>query len=187
MLTKNKGVMMLKRSRAARLMTAVLLLTSTQVLAVDIAIKITGTIQIPPCQVNEGKVIVVDFKDVSVTDVTHEQNRRKVDVPFRCSYAQGEAYVKVTGTQLGSNTNVLKTNIDDFGIALYQGDGTAIRLELGEGKYNGQDSIGYPIQTGLSGKENGMFTFTAIPFKVGDKNLTTGSFFASANMSISYL
>ncbi|WP_218067716.1 fimbrial protein [Escherichia coli] len=178
--------MMLKISRFAGLMAAGLLLTSAQALAVDVPIKITGTIQIPPCEVNEGREIVVDFKDVSAADVANEQNRRKVDVPFRCSYSQGTAYVKVTGTQLGSNTNVLKTNVDNFGIALYQGDGTATKLVLGDGKHNGMDSIGYPITTGLSGKESGTFTFTAIPFKEGDKELTAGAFTASANMSISY-
>ena len=178
--------MMLKRSRLAGLMAAGLLLTSAQVLAVDVPIKITGTIQIPPCQVNDGKTIVVDFGDVSAADVANDRNRRKVTVPVKCSYAQGTAYVKVTGSQLGSNTNVLKTDVDNFGIALYQGDGTTVKLVLGDGKHNGKDSIGYPIQTGLSGKENGTFTFTAIPFKEGNKDLTAGAFTASANMSISY-
>lgn len=178
--------MMPKKNRFAGLMAAGLLLTSAQALAVDVQIKITGTIQIPPCLVNEGRQIVVDFKDVSVTDVANERNRRKVDVPFRCSYSQGTAYVKVTGTQLGSNTNVLKTDVSNFGIALYQGDGTATKLVLGDGKHNGMDSIGYPITTGLSGKESGTFTFTAVPFKEGNKELTAGAFQASANMSISY-
>lgn len=181
-------MMMLKRGRLAGLMAASLLLTSAQALAVDVPIKITGTIQIPPCQVNDGKTIVVDFGDVSVTDVANERNRRKVTVPVKCSYAQGIAYVKVTGTQLGSNTNVLKTDVDNFGIALYQGDGTAVKLVLGDGTaHNGQGPIGYPIQTGLSGKESGTFTFTAIPFKEGNKELAAGAFQASANMSISYL
>ncbi|HBH5027528.1 TPA: fimbrial protein [Escherichia coli] len=180
--------MMLKRGRVTGLgVAASLLLTAAQALAVDIPIKITGTIQIPPCQVNDGKTIVVEFGDVSVTDVANERNRRKVTVPVKCSYAQGTAYVKVTGTQLGSNTNVLKTDVDNFGIALYQGDGTTVKLVLGDGKHNGQDSIGYPIQAGLSGKESGTFTFTAIPFKEGNKELAAGAFRASANMSISYL
>ncbi|HHN9466592.1 TPA: fimbrial protein, partial [Escherichia coli] len=86
-----------------------------------------------------------------------------------------------------SNTNVLKTDVDNFGIALYQGDGTTVKLVLGNGKHNGKDSIGYPIQAGLSGKESGTFTFTAIPFKEGNKELAAGAFTASANMSISYL
>ncbi|EEH0121634.1 fimbrial protein [Salmonella enterica] len=182
--------MMLKRSRLIGLMATGLLvtsaLTSAKTQAADVPIKITGTIQIPPCEVNEGKVIVVDFKDVSVTDEANKNNLRKVVVPFRCNYSQGTAYVKLTGYQLGSYKNVLKTNIDYFGIALYQGEGTAIKLLLGNGKHSGQDSIGYPILSGLSGKEKGTFTFTAIPFKERDKKLTAGAFTASANMSISY-
>ncbi len=42
-------MMMLKRSRFIGLMAACLFMTSAQVLAVDIPVKITGTIQIPPC------------------------------------------------------------------------------------------------------------------------------------------
>lgn len=174
---------MLKRGGFVGLMAAGLLLTSAQALAEDVPINITGTIQIPPCQVNDGKTIVVDFGDVSVADVANERNRRKVTVPVKCSYAQGTAYVKVTGTQLSNNTNVLKTDVDNFGIALYQGDGTVTKLLLG----NGPNSFGYPIQTGLSGKENGAFTFTAIPFKEGNKDLMAGAFVASANMSITYI
>ncbi|EIE3257565.1 fimbrial protein, partial [Escherichia coli] len=166
-----------------------LLLASAQVPAVDVPVKITGTILIPPCTVNDGKTIEVDFGDVSVTDVDNTRNQQKVTVPVKCSYAQGTAYVKVAGVQLGSNTNVLKTNVDNFGIALYQGVGTETKLVLGDGKHNGQDSIGYPIEKGLtgSGQENGTFTFTAVPFKEGNGTLNAGKFEASANMSISYL
>ncbi len=180
--------MMLKRSGFAGLMAAGLLLVSAQVSAVDVQVKITGTILIPPCTVNDGKTIEVDFGDVSVTDVANDRNRRKVDVPFGCSYSQGKAYVKVAGTQLGSNTNVLKTDVDNFGIALYQGDGTATKLILGDGKNNGKEAIGYPIEKGLtgSGQGNGTFTFTAVPFKEGNGTLNAGKFEASANMSISY-
>ncbi|EGO4172708.1 fimbrial protein [Escherichia coli] len=178
--------MILKRNRIAGLIATCLLLTSISTPAIDVPVKITGVIQIPPCQINDGKDIVVDFGDVSVVDVANEHNRRKVTVPIKCSYVQGAVYVKVMGAQLGSNNNVLKTNIDNFGIALYQGDGTATKLFLGEGAHNGQNSIGYLVQTGLSGKENGSFTFTAVPFKEGNNDLVTGAFTASANMSISY-
>ncbi|HAW0905886.1 TPA: fimbrial protein [Escherichia coli] len=170
----------------AKLIVSSLLFTSIPVLSVDIPINITGIIQIPPCQVNNGKVIEVEFGNVSVTDVANERNRRKVTVPVTCDYAQGRAYVKVIGSQLGSNTNVLATDVSNFGIALYQGDGTSIKLTLGDGTNNGQDFIGFPIQTGLSGKESGTFTFTAIPFKEGNTELETRAFRASANMSISY-
>ena len=97
--------MMLKRSRLIGLMATGLLvtsaLTSAKTQAADVPIKITGTIQIPPCEVNEGKVIVVDFKDVSVTDEANKNNLRKVVVPFRCNYSQGTAYVKYSTPSTG--------------------------------------------------------------------------------------
>ncbi|EGY7457384.1 fimbrial protein [Escherichia coli] len=179
--------MIFNKCRFLGTVTAGIIFVSVQAMAVDVPVKITGTIQIPPCKVNHGNMIVVEFGDVSVADVANERNRRKVTVPVECTYAQGTAYVKVTGNQLGGNTNVLATDVSNFGIALYQGDGTSIKLMLGDGTFNGQDSIGYPIQTGLSGKESGTFTFTAIPFKEGDKELEAKAFTASANMSISYL
>ncbi|EIR7746762.1 fimbrial protein [Salmonella enterica subsp. enterica serovar Infantis] len=178
--------MILNKCRLIEIVTAGLLFVSVQSAAVDVPVKITGTILIPPCKVNKGEMIVVEFGDISVTDVANERNRRKVTIPVTCDYAQGRAYVKVTGSQLGSNTNVLATDVSNFGISLYQGDGTSTRLTLGDGTNTGQDYIGFPIQTGLSGKESGTFTFTAIPFKEGSKELEAKAFRASANMSISY-
>ncbi|HDW7645099.1 TPA: fimbrial protein [Escherichia coli] len=152
----------------------------------DISVDITGVIQVPPCQVNNGKVIEVNFGDISVTDVSNQRHRRKVIIPITCGYAQGIAYVKVTGLPLGSNKNVLMTNIKNFGIALYQGDGITQKLMLGEGRSDGNETIGYPIETGISGKENGTFTFTAVPYKDGNSELKTGGFSATANISIRY-
>lgn len=175
--------MMLKRSRLAGLMAAGLLLASAQVPAVDVPVKITGTILIPPCTVNDGQTIEVDFGDVSVTDVDNARNQREKTVKIDCSYSQGKAYVKVTGDKL--EDYVLKTKErDNFGIALYQGKGTATKLILGDGQSNGKDAIGYPITSGLSGNN---FTFTAVPYKKGSEELTAGAFTAIASMSISYL
>lgn len=87
---------------------------------------------------------------------------------------------------MNNNRNVLQTNIKNFGIALYQGDGNTTELILGDGEYREGESIGYPIQTGLVGKENGVFTFTAIPFKDAEKNISIGSFISSARIEITY-
>ncbi|HHU9932681.1 TPA: fimbrial protein, partial [Escherichia coli] len=75
----------------------IFLLLSSRALAMDIPVEITGVIQVPPCQVNNGEVIEVNFGDISVTDVSNQHNRRKVIIPVTCGYAQGTAYVKVTG------------------------------------------------------------------------------------------
>lgn len=171
--------MTIKAGKMAVLMVSGLLLTSWQTSAVDIPITITGTVQIPSCQINNGGLIEVNFGNISVEDVTHNRNHRKINVPINCTNTQGTAYVKVIGTPLGSNSHVLATNINNFGIALYQGDSVSNKLILGEGA----GSIGYPINAGLSGNS---FTFTAALFKNGGGELSAGSFKASATMSIRY-
>lgn len=164
-------------------LTGIALSGGRQALAIDINVNVTGEIQIPPCQVNDDRVIEVDFGDISAVSLSDANNHRKVTVPLTCNYTQGDAYVKITGTRLGGNTNVLATNLKNFGIALYQGDGVTTKLILGDGQNNGQNAIGFPITQGLAGNT---FTFTAVPFQDGNSGLTAGAFNASANMSISY-
>ncbi|KAE9728699.1 fimbrial protein [Escherichia coli] len=179
--------MTLNKRRLCKTLIAGGVFFSVQAMALDIPVNITGIIQIPPCQINDGKTIVVDFGDIPAEDIDNERNHRKVIIPVKCSYVQGAAYVKVTGKSLGTNTNVLSTNIANFGIALYQGDGTSSKLMLGDGEFNGLESIGHPIRNGLSGgKENETFTFTAVPYKEGRGNIESGDFTASASISISY-
>lgn len=160
---------------------------SSNVMAVNIPIKLSGIVHVPPCVVNNGENINIFFGDISVSDVSNERNIRKMTIPVTCEYSQGTAYVKVTGPKLGSNINVLATNVAHFGIALFQGDGTAIKLVLGEGKASGTGTIGYPVTSGISGQGKGTFTFTAVPFKDGSFDLNAGEFTASANMQITYL
>ncbi|HCP1804263.1 TPA: fimbrial protein [Escherichia coli] len=163
-----------------------LLFVSTYVIAADVPIEITGEILTPPCQINHGKTIEVSFGDIPLTDISNHQNWRKISVPVNCEYAKGTAYVKIIGYQMKNKKNVLLTNVENFGIALYQGDGDTVELILGDGKSREDGSIGYPVQSGLLGKENGTFTFTAIPFKETGKSVSAGKFTASANIGITY-
>lgn len=154
--------------------------------AEDIPISITGEVFLTSCQVNNGKVIEVDFGDIPVTDVSNARNHKTLSIPVSCDYSQGTAYVKVIGAQLGSNTNVIASNITNFGIALYQGEGTSTKLVLGNGFGNTTTFIGYPITNGLSGTNTGVFVITAVPFKNGNDQLEAKAFSASASMSITY-
>lgn len=157
-----------------------------------VRIEIGAEIVMPPCLVNNGNTVEVNFGDISITDVSNAKHQKVISVPVTCTYYQGKAYVKFTGTMMnsvsasdyGTEDNVLSTNIPNFGIALYQGSGTVTPLMLG----NGSTGLGYEITNGLTGggtaTEN--FTFTAKPYKQGTAVLKTGAFTASANMSISY-
>lgn len=161
--------------------------------AVDVNIKITGEIYIPPCKINGNDTeIQVPFGKMSLYDVDGQNNAQTKTVTVNCDYYQGAPYVRIDGTVLqGAGDNVLKTtgaNPSTLGIALYQGSdvNTAYPLRTGAGE---QGKYGYKIMRGLTGQNqaSGTFTFTAVPVKYGSGALTAGTFSATATMSISYL
>lgn len=159
--------------------------------AVEVNIKITGEIHIPPCKINGNDTeILVPFGRMSLYDVNGQNNAQTKTVKVSCDYYQGTPYVRINGTVLqGAGNNVLQTtgaNPSALGIALYQGSdvNTAYPLRTGAG-----EQYGYKIKRGFTGQNSasGTFTFTAVPVKYGSKALTAGTFSAMATMSISYL
>lgn len=161
--------------------------------AVDVNIKITGEIYIPPCKINGNDAeIQVSFGKMSLYDVDGQKNAQTKTFTVSCEYYQGTPYIRIGGPVLqGARDNVLKTsgvNSSTLGIALYQGGDvdTAYPLRTGAGE---QGKYGYKITRGLTGQNSasGTFTFTAVPVKYGSGALTAGTFSATATMSISYL
>lgn len=178
------------KTTLATLLVSGMMLATTSASADDVIVNITGEIVTPPCTINNGGTIDVDFGDISVTDVANARNEKTLDVPVTCVYYQGTPYVKITGTQLsGAASNILATNISNFGIALYQGNSIGVPMVLGNGTSNGNGGyIGTPLTSGLSGgnSASSTFTFTAIPYQLGAALPAAGAFSASASMSISY-
>lgn len=156
-----------------------LLLTSVAVLA-DVQINIRGNVYIPPCTINNGQNIVVDFGNINPEHVDNLRGEVTKTISISCPNKRGSPWIKVTGNAIGGQTNVLATNITSFGIALYQGKGTATRLILGDGSGNG-----YRLTTGLDAA-NSTFTFTSVPFRNGNGLLNVGDFRTSASMSLIY-
>ena len=161
--------------------------------AVDVKIKITGEIYIPPCKINGNDAeIQVSFDKMSLYEVDGYKNAKTKTVTISCDYYQGTPYILVNGAMLsGVGGNVLKTtgaNPSMLGIALYQGGdvNAAYPLRIGGGE---QGKFGYKITRGLVGQNtaSGQFTFTAVPIKYGTGRLNAGTFNATATMSISYL
>ncbi|HAO0314662.1 TPA: fimbrial protein [Escherichia coli] len=161
--------------------------------AVDVNIKITGEIYIPPCRINGNDAeIQVPFGKMSLYDVDGQKNAQTKTVTVSCDYDQGTPYIRMDGTVLqGAGDNVLRTtgaNPSTLGIALYQGGdvNTAYPLRTGAGE---QGKYGYKITRGLTGQNStsGTFTFTAVPVKYGSGALIAGTFSATATMSIRYL
>ncbi|HAY0237685.1 TPA: fimbrial protein [Escherichia coli] len=153
--------------------------------AVDVPVNITGTIIIPPCQINNSNSVNVDFGNVRVSELDTKEHIKVVSFPIYCPYHQGKAYVKMTGQSMAGKDNILATNIDGLGIELYQGEGTGNHLILGRGS----SEYGYEIINALSDKnvEKTTFTFTAKIYKIKDVIVNSGAFEASALIDIVYL
>lgn len=162
-----------------------LLSFSSDLWAVDIPVNITGTIVIPPCQINNGNPVDVDFGNIRVSELDTKEHIKVVSFPIYCPYHQGEAYVKMAGQSMTGKDNVLVTNIDGLGIELYQGERAGNQLILG----SGSSGYGYEVINALSEKnvERTTFTFTAKIYKSKESVINPGDFRASALIDIAYL
>lgn len=158
-----------------------------RVYAIDYNINIKGNVYISPCTVNDNNVVTVDFGNVSTSDIGTDKNNKEISLTVSCGYYGGEPYIRIDGTKLENNDNILATDIPGFGIALYQGTGTTTKLTIGDGKMTGHGAIGYKITNGLSGTAGNLtFTFTAIPYSKTPNVLESSDFSSMANLTIIY-
>lgn len=153
--------------------------------AVDTLVNITGTIIIPPCEINNGNAVNVDFGNIRISELENHGNRKIVSFPINCSYHQGNAYVKITGPAMYGKDHILTTNVNGLGIALYQGESGVNHLRLGDGP----SGHGYKEIDALSDKnaERSLFTFTASIYKVENITINGGEFKTTALIHIIYL
>ncbi|EPE2486100.1 fimbrial protein [Escherichia coli] len=152
----------------------------------SVNIRVTGSVYIPACSINNSQSIDVDFGDMPINDVSSKKIVKSVSV--HCPYNKGTPYIYITGNALNTaNNNVLLTSMPNLGIALYQGD-TDTPLKFGSSVTNGVEPLGHQIMTGLTSvnTEQSEFVFSARPYQYGN-SLSLGSFNATANISISYL
>ena len=165
---------------------------SVSICAVDINISITGEIHIPPCVINNNSPINLSFGQIANFKIDGQNYAQQTTVNVQCVGYDVEPYIKISGTQLGALNNVLEVqaglNKGKLGIALYQGSGInhSNPLIIGTGE---QGLYGYPLLQGLSASgQTRQFTFTSVPYSLGDNRLLVGEgFSASATMDIYYL
>lgn len=174
-------------------LTGVVMFLSVPVRAIDVPIKITGAVYIPPCKIRNDTNFNVSFGKILLNKVDGQNYAQSTTVDVSCEYFEGKPYILLsggTGHLSGAPNNVLKTtggNSSALGIALYQGNTVDSKnpLRLGAGEHGG---YGYEITKGLSAvnAQSSQFTFTAVPYKYGSGVLNAGAFSASVTMSISY-
>ncbi|MBH1931206.1 fimbrial protein [Serratia rubidaea] len=127
----------------------------------------------PPCEINKGLTIVVDFKnDVMTNQVNGSNYRQPIPYSVSCSGNTTNAMtLQIQGTGAGfGNGNVLSTNQSNLGIALFHSS-TNTPLIL-----NKPISFTYPAIPALS----------AAPIKRSGSTLTAGAFSAGATLKVDF-
>ncbi|MCK2297128.1 fimbrial protein [Escherichia coli] len=147
--------------------------------AVDVPVRIYGTIIIPPCEINSGEPVNVDFGNVQEEKINSRTYDKKIIVPVRCPYHQGDVSLTITAASIIENADVVATDIEGLGILLYE-EGNNKPLSLNNAA---------TISTGLRGKgeEYSNFTFIASLYKYGKNKLKKGVFRAIVMIDIYYI
>ena len=133
-------------------------------------INITGNvIAPPPCLINDGKMIEVNFGEVMSTRINDSNYKQPIEYTATCQKRPTNAMkVYITGNATGFYSNALQTNITGLGVRiLYQGKllglGSAVKFT-------------YPNLPKLE----------AIPVRDNRETLVGGDFVANATLHVDY-
>lgn len=162
----------IKNPRGACLL-LVLSALSHAVLAADQGTKVSITATVvapPPCVINEGQTIDVDFGDIGVNRIDGTRYMQRINYTIKCEFldATRQLKMKILGTGAAFNANVLRTNINNLGIKLLA-DGKALNI-------NTAFNIDYANPPQLD----------AVPIKQAAAALTEGEFTSGATMLVDY-
>ncbi|EFI6096021.1 fimbrial protein [Escherichia coli] len=182
--------MMLKKGRLAGLIAAGLLLTSAQALAVDIPVKITGTVIIPDCKVAPKEI---DWGDIQIqtlesTDTAYNIKQTSIDIECLPGLDNMKLTMTLRANQApGGSSNYIATS--------KSGEGLAIAVRQGEYwtenntvTLNTKENIAPAAVTNLGGGRKRLnlgFALVRLP-GIGLEKLTPGRFDASANLEVRY-
>jgi len=139
--------------------------------AASSTIKVSVTILAPPaCVINNNNLIEVNFgNDVMTNRIDGSYRKQSVVYSVECKNASDNAMkMQIQGTGAGFDSKVLKTNMDDLGVALL---------------YNGNRQ---PINSWVKFTYPNMPTFEVVPVKQAGATLSGGAFSAGATMKVEY-
>jgi len=126
----------------------------------------------PPCVINDGSSVVVDFGDeLMTTHIDGDQYRKKIEFTLDCSSAiSSKQRIRISGNTsvTGFNGEVLATPKAGLGIAIYH------------------DNVRYSPGEWINFNAPTIPTFYAVPQKQDDVKLTGGEFHVTASLVIDY-
>lgn len=153
----------------------------------SLPITVTATIVIPPCTLNGGNPLDVDFGEIQVRDVNNNLHPEKRTIVKRvgiiCPAAvtsTNDLKVTMNGSQASAGNNILlATGGHGAGIALYQRETSGTALPLNQSvALSGLGSVSGDTTNGFSGQ----LSFTSMVVKAGTANVTEGEFAATATL-----
>lgn len=126
----------------------------------------------PPCKVNAGRDIEVDFGQIGINKIDGVNFKKKIDYGVTCEIVQEsrQLKLKVTGTAASFDAKLLNTTVT----------GLAIRLETSPSQ---QIEVNKAIDVTLGNLPE----LYAIPIKNASAVLSEGDFTSSATLQVDYL
>ncbi|HIE1345157.1 TPA: fimbrial protein [Serratia marcescens] len=127
----------------------------------------------PPCSLNGGEPIEIDFGEVGVNKVDGQNYAQTFTVIYECEGTTTDMVLRYLGAKTTFDTAAVQSNIPDFGIRLqHQKDGVITPFELGS-------TLAIPSYQGSS-------QFIAAPVKNAGAELQEGAFTAAAALQLEY-
>ncbi|EQC2551422.1 fimbrial protein [Enterobacter sichuanensis] len=134
-----------------------------------------GTLlEYPPCEINGGQPVEIDFGEVGINKIDGENYTRTFTLTYDCQGASTDKIIRYLGSATAFDTAAVQSNIADFGIRL------AHRTPEGEVT---------PLTVGSTLRltaDVGSSTFVVTPVKKAGAELREGAFNAGATLQLNY-
>ncbi|MFT2789672.1 fimbrial protein [Serratia sp. T13T92] len=162
-----------RRGLARLCLSCALLLPGTLAQAITMVTVTITVVAPPPCVINGGGTLEVEFgNDVLTTRVDGNNYRRPVPYSVQCSGNTNNAMtLELQGAEAAfGGSNVLRTDKADLGIALFITDA----------------NVPLPLNTRIRFTYPAIPTLSAVPTKRAGSTLTAGAFSAGATLKVDY-
>lgn len=130
-------------------------------------------IEHPPCTINDGQPIEIDFGEVGVNKIDGQNYAQTFTIKYDCEGTSTDKALRYLGAATTFDTAAVQSNIADFGIQLqHQKDGAITPFVVGS-------TLPIPSYLGAS-------TFVATPVKKAGAELSEGAFTSAATLQLEY-
>lgn len=130
-------------------------------------------IEYPPCKINGGEPVEIDFGEVGVNKIDGQNYAQTFTIKYDCEGTSTDKVLRYLGAATTFDTAAVQSNIADFGIQLqHKKDGVATPFVVGS-------VLSIPSYLGAS-------TFVATPVKKVGADLSEGAFTSAATLQLEY-